>query len=120
MKNRSQKKMQLRAPKFTPSGIGAADKVQVQTPQSMRSSSVASLMKDISTGQLLKKLNSNYTPLERIYGMGPQTSKRSTLSTPKRRPSVKKTMARTGSRSQRAEDRLANIFPKYPFTKKLS
>ena len=47
-------------------------------------------------------------------------NKRSTLSTPKRRSQAKKNVARTGSRSQRTEERLANIFPNYPFTKKLS
>lgn len=71
-------------------------------------------MKDASTGQLLRKLNSNFVPMDRIYGAGTLTKNRKTMSTPKYRPLDKQKLSRAGSRSSRADDRLAQLgFPKY-------
>lgn len=60
--------------------------------------------------------------MDRIYGNAASLKKsRKNLSTPKQRTPSKQKMVRNGSRSSRAEDRLAQLgFPKYPLSKKAS
>lgn len=66
----------------------------------------------------MRKLNSKHDPMEKIYGAGTMTKNRKTMSTPKYRPLDKHRFSRAGSRSSRAEARLAELgFPKHQYLK---
>ena len=113
--------LKRRSSKQTPHAGGLALPEGIQPLHPLRSASDANLMKDASTGQLLRKLNSNFVPMEKIYGAGTLTKNRKTMSTPKYRPLDKQKLSRAGSRSSRAEDRLAQLgFPKYHSVKTAS
>lgn len=101
-----------------PLAAGLAVPESIQPLHPLRSASDANLVKDLSTGRLLRKLNSNNVPLEKIYGAGTLVKNRKTMSTPKYRPLDKQRLSRAGSRSSRAEERLAELgFPKHQYLK---